>query len=111
MSNTIQNDHQLDALAHELAAEILEEVAEYGGYVEDLISQYADCNEHVIYYYKAHAICQNCDVSNGEDFIQDIGAPEDGWTYDGMACTIAYGELQARISMAVEAIREQGEAA
>lgn len=111
MSDTIQNDYQLDALAHRLAVEILAEVKEYGGYVDDLISQYADCDEHVIYYHKAHAICQNCDVTHGEDFVRDIGEPKDGWTYDGMASTMAYGELQARISMAVEAIREEDEAA
>tara|TARA_Y100000592_G_C5401122_1_gene283148 strand:+ start:545 stop:706 length:162 start_codon:yes stop_codon:yes gene_type:complete len=34
-------------------------------------------------------------------FLEDIGAPEGGWTYDGMASTIVYGELVARVSRIV----------
>ena len=97
MSDTIKNDHQLDQYAAAAARDIMEEVKQYGGEAYDMAHEHADACEHVIYYYKAHAICQNCNVENGEEFASDMDEPEDGWSYDGFAVAIAYGELRARI--------------
>lgn len=91
------NNNQLDQIARSYAEDIASELKEYGGDAMDLAHQYADGSEHVIYYSKAHAICQGCDVSNGEGFVEDCGAPEGGYSYDGFAVAKAYGELRSRI--------------
>lgn len=97
----ITSDHQLDALAADIAAEIAEEIKEHDGDASDMAHEYADGSEHVIYHYKAHAICQNCNVAAGEEFVSEMGEPEDGWSYDGFAVAIAYGELRHRIERAL----------
>ena len=94
--DTIKHDGQLDELAQSYAEDIYNELKQYGGEAYDLAHQYADSSEHVIYYYKAHAICQNCNTANGEAFIEDCGPPQDN-SYDGMAVALAFGELHARI--------------
>ena len=73
--------------------------------------EHADGSEWVIYYARAHALCQNCDTSEGEAFISDCCEPMHGWTYDSIACAIAYGELHARILWAIEHLTDQEEAA
>ena len=93
----IMNDHHLDLIARSYAEDIAQEINQHGGDAMDLAHQYADGCEHVIWFHKAHAICQGCDVSNGEDFIEDCGEPEGGWSYNGFAVAMAYGELQFRI--------------
>ena len=97
----ITSDHQLDAYADDIAAEIAEEIKEHGGDAYDLAHECADGSEHVIYHYKAHAICQNCNTDAGEDFVSDTGEPEGGWSYDDHAVAIAYGELRHRIECAL----------
>tara|TARA_R110000823_G_C15864983_1_gene493583 strand:- start:420 stop:749 length:330 start_codon:yes stop_codon:yes gene_type:complete len=93
----IMHDNELNRIARSYAEGIASELKEYGGDAMELAEQYADGCEHVIYYHKAHAICQGCDVSNGEDFVEDCGAPEGGHSYDGFAVAMAYGELRYRI--------------
>ena len=93
----IMHDNELNRIARSYAEDIVSELKEYGGDAMDLAHEYADGCEHVIYFYKAHAICQGCDVSNGEDFVEDCGAPEGGYSYDGFAVAMAYGELRSRI--------------
>lgn len=97
------NDAILDKIAAEYAADIMRECNDYGGSYYDMAHEYADGSEHVIYYSKAHAICQNCDTSNGEQFLEDNGNPETV-TYDTLATAIAYGELLARINAAIDEI-------
>ena len=97
----ITSDHQLDDYAADIAADIAEEIKEYGGDASVLAHGRADGSEHVIYHYKAHAICQNCNVAAGEDFVSCMGEPEDGWSYDGLAVAIAFGELRHRIERAL----------
>jgi len=96
-TDTIKNDYQLQQYAEAAARDIADEIKEHGGDAYDMAHEYADGSEHVIYYHKAHAICQNCDTSEGEEFISDTGEPEGGWSYDGFAVAIAYGELHSRI--------------
>jgi hypothetical protein len=94
-------DYQLDAYAADIAAEIAEEIKEHGGDAASLAHERADGSEHVIYHYKAHAICQNCNVAAGEDFVSCMGEPRGGWSYNGFAVAIAYGELRHRIECAL----------
>jgi len=95
--NRIKHDGELQQYAEAAARDIADEIKEHGGDAYDLAHEHADGSEHVIYFNKAHAICQNCDTSAGEDFISDTGEPEGGWSYDGFAVAIAYGELHSRI--------------
>tara|TARA_R100000805_G_C3580203_1_gene84224 strand:- start:457 stop:816 length:360 start_codon:yes stop_codon:yes gene_type:complete len=99
---TITHENQLQLYCEDLASEVIDEIVQ-GNTTDphDLIHQFCDGSQHVIYHYKAHTICQSCNVSDGEMFLEDIGAPEGGWTYDGMASTIVYGELVARVSRIV----------
>ena len=93
----IKNDYELDQYAKAAAQDIADEIKRHGGNAYDMAHEHAEGSEHVIYHYKAHAICQNCNTDAGEDFISDIGEPEGGWSYDGFAVAIAYGELHSRI--------------
>jgi hypothetical protein len=104
MADFIKSNFELDQYCRELAKEILSEIAEYGGDLSDEIHQAADNSEHVIYFAKAHSICQNCNVDNGEEFIEETGNPEGGWSYDGIAVAIAYGEIVARLHDCVREI-------
>ena len=107
MSDTIKNDHQLDQYAAAAARDIMEDVKQYGGeafeglteidLALDLVHEHADACEHVIYYHKAHAICQNCNTENGEAFIEECGGFGENVTYDSIAAKIAYAELRTRI--------------
>lgn len=106
MSDTIQNDYQLDQYAESCARDILAEVAEHRRDVIDMAHEHADGSEHVIYHHKAHAICQNCNTDNGEAFLEDVGNPEPV-TYDSLATVIAYGELRARIENAIAELQAE----
>jgi hypothetical protein len=110
MSDTIQNDYQLDQYAQSCARDILAEIAEYGGNASDMAHEHSDGSEHVIYHHKAHAICQNCNTDNGEAFLEDVGNPETV-TYNNLATVIAYGELCARIENAIAELQSESEAA
>ncbi len=103
--DTIKNDYQLQQYAEAAAKDIAEEVERNGGEAYDMAHEHADGSEHVIYYYKAHAICQNCDVENGEAFLEEMGGPGKDATYNSIATVIAYGELHSRI---LHALYEMG---
>jgi hypothetical protein len=92
MAHTIQNDRDLDLYAEACADDIIAEMGLLADEddIQNSVHEYADGSEHVIYYYKAHAICQNCNTDSGEEFLADIGNP-DPVTYDSLAvrCAIA----------------------
>jgi hypothetical protein len=112
------NDYQLDQIAEDMAREILAEIAKHGGDASDLAHQTVDGCEHVIYHAKAHAIRQGCNTDNGKQFLADVGNPDPvtylqvsaarvryGWpSIDSLASIIAYGELLARVMLAIDEI-------
>lgn len=110
----IINDYKLDELAAEIAAEIISECDDAYDLNRDdafdMAHQHADGSEWVIYYSKAHELCQNCNTDNGEQFYEDCG-PWDDITYNKIATIIAYGELRARIEQAIHAKIDEAEAA
>ena len=112
MAHTIQNDRDLDLYAEACADDIIAEMGLSADEddIQNSVHEYADGSEHVIYYYKAHAICQNCNTDSGEEFLADVGNP-DPVTYDSLATTIAYGEIRARIKLAVDALLKELEQA
>ena len=102
------NEYTLREEAQSIADEIWSKVE---GDIDDAMDQaheWADSHEWVIYYHKAHQICQNCDTENGEQFLEEIG-PGDEPTYNKLAVTIAYGELRARIEQALYKLEEEAE--
>lgn len=110
MTDFVMCDRSLDELAKDYAKEIASEIATYGGGHGDeweLAYQYADGSEWVIYTYKAHQLCQNCNTDAGEDFAQHCGEPEGGWTYDRFAYAIAYGEIASRIMLALDELKSE----
>lgn len=99
------NDYELDQLAKSYAQEIMQEVREHNADQFDLAHQYADGSEYVIYYSKAHELCQNCNIDNGEEWLAEIGVSGDV-TYGSVATVIAYGELYNRILTEISVIEE-----
>ena len=106
------NDYQLTEYCNGIADDIARDARDLDQACE-WACQSADGSEYVIYTYKAHKLCLDCNVDAGEEFVADIGEPLDGWTYNGFASAIAYGEIRNRIEVALWAIfeaREEGDA-
>ena len=102
-TDTIKSDYQLDQYAADIAERIVTAFDSGHGFdgAIEMAHEYADGSEHVLYNYKAHAICQNCNIDAGEEYVSETGEPQSGWTYDGFAVAIAYGELHHRILVAL----------
>ena len=100
-------DFNLDAMVTDWAVEIFEQ-AEDQDNASDLAHQYADGSEWVIYHYKSHQLCAACNTDIGEEFIVDCCQSE-GWTYDGFASAIAYGEIVGRLQAAISGLYEMEE--
>lgn len=103
------NDHTLNEYAADIADEIIRECDGDRDDAHDMAHEYAAYSEWAIYYHKAHELCQNCNTDNGEQFYEDCGPWEDV-TYNKIATIIAYGELRARIEMAINAKIDEAEA-
>ena len=105
------NEYTLTREAESLAAEIFEAFKElHGGaafdaeaFESEMMEQAhesADGHQWVIYTHKAIRLCAECDTSDGEAFLEDVGLPSPV-TFGGLATVIAYGEMQARIESAL----------
>ena len=101
-------DYNLDDMVASWAVEIFEQAKDLDE-ATDLAHQYADGSEWVIYFYKAHELCAGCNTDMGEDFVNDCGELEDGWSYDGFASAIAYGEIVGRLNSAIQGLFEMAE--
>jgi hypothetical protein len=75
----------------------------------DWAHESADGSEYAIYYYKAHTLCQTCNIEQGEDFFSECYGGEHGKSYDDIACIMAYGEINARICARLWQIFEERE--
>ena len=74
MSNFEINDYILRQEAKALAKQAIAEVAHYGGDHFKRLEQAVDGHEWVIYTYKALLLCAECDTSDGEQWLEDIGS-------------------------------------
>lgn len=101
-------DFNLNAMIADWAVEIFEQTDSLDDAC-DLVHQYADGTEWVIYYHKAHELCANCNTDAGEEFVEVCGEPRGGWTYDGFASAIAFGEINNRLTEAVHGLYEMQE--
>ena len=97
MTDTIKNDYQLDQYATAAARDIVDEIKRHGGEAYDMAREHANDCEYVIYYHHAHAICQNCNVENGEAFLEECGRLRKDDTYNSIAVMIVRAELSSRI--------------
>lgn len=111
------NDYILQKECDDLAKLIFDEIASENPDVapDDLRDEFdarahetADWHEWVIYNHKALMLCAHCDVSQGEEFLEDVGMSETPTIYS-LACTIAYGEMRARIMEEIEDLIENRE--
>ena len=96
------NDYNLDAMVADIAVEIFAEERDRDGAI-DRAWEHADGNEWVIYHYKSHQLCANCNTDEGEGYLEDIGMCETP-TYDWFASTIAFGEIYRRLILALEGL-------
>ena len=101
------NDYQLDQYCESIAQDIVRDARDLDQAM-DWASESADSSEYVVYYHKAHELCQNCNTDQGEDFVAECWAGET-MTYDEMACRIAYGEIDARVRGFVWKLWEENE--
>jgi hypothetical protein len=67
------NDYLIREKAKEIAADALLEATEYGSDPHDLMHEICDGHEWVIYTYKAIKLCAECDTSDGEQYLEDLG--------------------------------------
>ena len=107
---TIQSDFQLTEYCNDIAEDIARDASSYEQ-ATDWAHESADGSEHVIYTYKAHQVCQNCDIQQGEEFFADCYGDVHGKSYDEIASIMAYGEINARIQARLWAIFEEKDAA
>lgn len=93
------NDFWLTEYCTDIAQEIVRDAKSLEQAI-DWAGESADGSEYAIYTYKAHMLCQNCDVTNGKEFVRDCYG-ETHLDYDAQASAIAYGEIHARIVGAI----------
>ena len=104
------NDHQLTEYCNDIAKEIAEETSNFDT-ANEQAHERSDGSEYVIYYYKAHDVCQNCNIDQGEDWFSDCYSVTHSKSYNEIATIMAYGEIQARISSKLWEIFEAREVA
>ena len=99
----ITSEHQLDQLCKQYALDILGDAKSYDpeNWLEyardnahDLAHDWADGCQHVIYHYNALKICTHCDISRGEQFLEDVG--QSYTNINQLASAIVYGEIYSR---------------
>ena len=91
MSNFKINDIILRQEAKLLAEQILDEVAHYGGDHFERLEQAVNGHEWVIYTYKALLLCAQCDTSEGEQYVEDMG--QQSASIGELATVTAYATL------------------
>ena len=103
----IASEYNLNDMVAAWAVEIFEQ-AEDQDEALDLAHQYADGSEWVTYHYKSHQLCAACNTDLGERFVADCCQSE-GWTYNGFASAIAFGEIRERLQAAIQGLYEMEE--
>ena len=101
------NDYKLDQYCKAIAEEICNSTTDIDE-ATDQVWEYADGSEYVIYYAKAHELCQNCNINEGTDFVEECYG-DTFLSYDDLATQIAYAEIDSRIRAFVHEIFEERE--
>ena len=106
----MNNTYQLTEYCNDIATEIARDASNIDQAM-DWAMERADGSEYVIYTYKAHKLCLDCNTEQGEDFFSEFYDGDHGKSYDEIASIIAYGEIIARIQSAIWSIFEDKEGA
>ena len=111
-------DYSLTKECNSLAADIFSETIadmasdetpeDYRDDMTDRVHETVDGHQWLIYYHYAHEICLNCDTTNGEEFLEDVGLPPQP-TYDNLGMSIAYGEMRARVEAELQRLIDDWE--
>lgn len=117
MSDII-TDWELQKRCDEAAAEIFEEFKEEHGAdfdpadhlddMRDRAHDEADGWDWTIYTHKALLICCHCNTDMGEEFLDDVGMPQEP-TLASIASRIVYGEIRGRIEVALQELADDYE--
>ena len=76
----------------------------------EIIHQICDGHEIAIYYGKAIDFCSNQNTGEGEAWLEDIGGiVQDGDTFGGIACRIAFATLLTASEAALADIEQESE--
>lgn len=104
-------DYGLTRECEQLAKEIFDEIVadlapdetpeDKRDEMSDRAHETADGHQWVIYTQSAMRICAECDISQGEESLEEVGAP-DPFTLDAAISIAAYGEMRARIEQALD---------
>jgi len=113
MTDFIMNDHKLSAECQEIAEAAIaecvgegEKIKDHEDEITDYLYEAVDSHQWAFTYYYAIKICAECNVEQGEEFLQEVGMPECP-TFAGLATSIAYGEMLARCNEEVAQIKEE----
>ena len=119
MSTFEINDHILTKECDDLAREIFDDVMtgregenpeDKRGEMDDRAYETADGHEWTLYTHKALPLCTHCDTSFGDEFLADVGMPEEPNLHK-LACMIAFGEMRGRIMEEIDRLIEEWEPA
>lgn len=102
------NDYQLTEYCNDIAADIARDASNIDQAM-DWATESADGSEYVIYTYKAHKLCLDCNTDQGREIVEDQREDGHADTYDQLASLIAYYEITARIQSAIWSIFEAKE--
>jgi hypothetical protein len=110
------SDHNLTKECDSIAANIFVDVvaalrpgespSDYQDGMRDTAHESVDGHNWVIYTHKAVMICAHCDVSAGEEFLDDVGMPDEV-TFGKLAEVIAFGEMRHRVESEIERLCEE----
>ena len=85
------NNYELQQEAKRLAQECFDAGDTYGEDPNENLWQTCDGHEWSIYTYKAMLLCAECDTSEGEDYLEGIGAEFSSLAEH--ACAVAFATL------------------
>lgn len=102
MSGLITCDYQFNRVCKEYARMIWDDLVQehetnnpddLEEYFGDVVFEYVESAEHIIYTNRAIAICYNCNTNDGEDWLEEIY----GHTFDGCS---TFAEVCSRLAFA-----------
>ena len=85
---------RLQDIAQEILEDLISEELEWADNASDYIHETCDSHEAVIYYHRAHSLCQDLDSDEERwalEWLEDMGSQPD--SYDKWAVMIAYAAL------------------
>ena len=98
------SDYDLQARAEDIAAEAFQMFPADELAASDFIHESCDGLDWVIYHHKALTICAHCRVDAGEQYVEEVGLPENV-TLWSLASLIVFGEIMHRAEIALAGLQ------